>query len=106
MVTTSQKVTKPATDCCSSAPAPALIRREVTAASAAVANDGSQKWTVIPSVDDNNQKKATSAIAALASNTEQPLSSNASKGNICASSFLFVSFNKFCNLQIKIYKLY
>ncbi|XP_055820033.1 diamine oxidase [copper-containing] 1, peroxisomal [Solanum dulcamara] len=75
--TTSQKVSKPFTDC---RPSTSVLRREATAASA-VANDGLQKWTVIPSVDDNKPKKMSSTIASLASNTE-PLSSNTSTKGI------------------------
>lgn len=80
MATNSKKVTKSFTNSCPSTSL--LLRRETTAATAVVVDDGPQKWTVIPSVDDNKQKKtSSSAIASLASNTE-PLPSNTStKGN-------------------------
>ncbi|PHU08968.1 hypothetical protein BC332_20828 [Capsicum chinense] len=72
--TTTQKVKKSAfATCC---PSTSILRREATAATAVV-GDGLQKWTIIPSLDDNKQKKTSSALASLASNTE-PLSSNTS----------------------------
>ncbi|KAM3266430.1 copper methylamine oxidase isoform X1 [Capsicum annuum] len=72
--TTTQKVKKSAfATCC---PSTSILRREATAATAVV-GDGLQKWTIIPSLDDNKQKKTSSALASLANNTE-PLSSNTS----------------------------
>ncbi|KAM3379225.1 copper methylamine oxidase isoform X1 [Capsicum galapagoense] len=72
--TTTQKVKKSAfATCC---PSTSILRREATAATAVV-GDGLPKWTIIPSLDDNKQKKTSSALASLSSNTE-PLSSNTS----------------------------
>ncbi|WMV40772.1 hypothetical protein MTR67_034157 [Solanum verrucosum] len=79
MATTSKKVAKSFTDSCPSTSL--LLRREATALTAVMVDDGPQKWIVIPSVDDNKQKKTSSAISSLASNTE-PLPSNTSTKGI------------------------